>query len=93
MNSFFDKLNLRPGERRLVVIVAITVFVLLNAFFVWPRFGEGARLKGRMTTAENNLRQFQREVDQTGAYRRKLAELEQAGAAVASEEQAFPRRR
>ena len=89
MNSLFDKLNLRPGERRLVVFVAITVFVLLNAFFVWPRFGDGTRLKNRMRTAENNLHQFQREVNQTAAYQRKLAELEKAGAAVASEDQAL----
>jgi hypothetical protein len=89
MNSLFDKLNLRPGERRLVVIVAITVFILLNAFFVWPRFGEGTRLKNRMKTAENTLFQYQREVEKTAEYQRKLLELEKAGASVASEDQAL----
>jgi len=28
MNSYLDKLNLRPGERRLVVFVALAVFIV-----------------------------------------------------------------
>ena len=89
MSSLFDKLNLRPGERRLVVIVAITVFILLNAFFVWPQFGEGARLQRRRKTADQSLFQFRREVAQIPEYEKKLRELQKAGAAVASEDQAL----
>ena len=40
MKSLFDKLDLRPGERRLVVGVGIVVFIVLNLLFVFPNFGE-----------------------------------------------------
>ena len=48
MTSFFDKLNLRPGEPRLLVLVGLAGFVVLNVIFVWPRFGElGDQLEAR----------------------------------------------
>lgn len=36
--NFFDQLNLRPNERRIVIIVGVVVFIVLNAWFVWPHF-------------------------------------------------------
>ena len=39
MSSIFDKLNLRAGERRLVMGVALVVFLIINYFFVWTKFG------------------------------------------------------
>ena len=45
--SLFDKLNLRPNERRLVIIVLIVVFIILNFIFVWPRFGDWGKIKAR----------------------------------------------
>jgi len=89
LKSWFDKLNLRPGERRLVVFVGITVFVLLNAFFVWPQFFEWGKLKRREREAQTNLEKYQREVDHIPQYTRRLAELEKAGASVPSEDQAL----
>ena len=40
MNSFLDRLNLRPQERRLVVGVLVIVFVVVNLWFVWPHAGD-----------------------------------------------------
>jgi len=88
MTTLFDKLNLKPAERRLVVFVALIVFIVLNAFFVWPKFFEWSRVQQREKTALQNLDQFRREVDRIPAYERQLRELEKAGAAVASEDQA-----
>jgi hypothetical protein len=88
MNSLFDKLNLRPGERRLVIIVTVVVFILLNAFFVWPHFGDWGRLQKRKREATALLKAYQTEIDNMPRYQKHLAELQQAGAAVASEEQA-----
>ena len=79
MSSFFDKLNLRPGERRLVIIVAIVVFILLNAFFVWPHFGDWGKLQKRQQLADALLKTYQAEVDKTSLYQRQLAELEKQG--------------
>jgi len=89
LSSFFDKLNLRPGERRLVIIVAIVVFLLLNAFFVWPQFDEAGKLQKRQRDADALLKAYQAEVDKTSLYQRQLAELEKQGATVASEDQAL----
>lgn len=86
--SIFDKLNLRPAERRLVIVVLIVVFIILNAIFVWPRFSDWGKLKGRRTLAQNLMTQYEREIANTPRYQAQLRELETQGAAVASEEQA-----
>ena len=57
--SLFDKLNLRPNERRLVIIVLIVVFIILNFIFVWPRFGDWGKIKARRTIAEQQIAQFE----------------------------------
>ena len=88
MTSTFDKLNLKPGERRLVVFVVLIVFFVLNAFFVWPKFFEWSKVDARRKSAGTTLDQFQREVDRVPQYQRRLRELEKAGAAVGSEDQA-----
>jgi hypothetical protein len=89
MNSFFDKLNLRPGERRLVVIVGIVVFLVLNVWFVWPNFGEYAATKGKIKTAETNLRRFTMEAGRKGEYEKLLKNLETQGVFVGQEDQAL----
>ncbi len=89
MKSLFDKLNLRPGERRLVIIVMIVVFIILNFIFVWPEFSKGGKIKARRTIAENLVRQYQREIANTTLYQTQLKELEKQGATVASEAQAL----
>jgi hypothetical protein len=88
MTSIFDKLNLRPNERRLVTVVAIIVFILLNAFFVWPHFGDWGKLQTRKRQAVDLLKAYQTEVDNIPRYQKQFADLQQAGAAVATEEQA-----
>ncbi len=89
MTSIFDKLNLRPGERRMVVVVALIVFIVLNAMFVWPEFMKWGKTQQRHKSAEDSLRQFQREVDKTSDYEKQLKNLEKAGASIGSEDQAL----
>ena len=89
MTSVFDKLNLRPNERRLVIAVAIVVFILLNVFFVRPYFGELGRLRKRQEDARKLLAAFQDEIRKTPQYEVQLKNLREAGASVASEEQAL----
>jgi len=88
LNSLFDKLNLKPGERRLVIFVGIAVFVLLNAFFVWPHFGDWGKIQKRKRESEALLKAFETEISNTPRYQKRLGELQEAGAAVSSEEQA-----
>jgi Tfp pilus assembly protein PilO len=89
LKSVFDKLNLRPGERRLVIIVMIVVFIVLNFIFVWPHFGDWGKIKARRTIAENLIRQYQREIANTPLYQAQLKDLEKQGATVQSEAQAL----
>lgn len=51
--NFLDSLNLRPHERRVVIVVAVIVFIVLNAWFVWPHFNDASKAlatinKGRL---------------------------------------------
>lgn len=87
MSSFFDKLNLKPGERRLVIFVGIVVFVILNAVFVWPQFGEWGKIQKRQRESTALLKAFQDEIAKTPKYKTQLDELQKAGAEVKSDYQ------
>lgn len=89
MTSILDKLNLSPQERRLVVVVAIVVFVVLNIWLIWPEFGSVAIWKQRRADAEKRLKQFNDELAKRTVYERQLRELESQGAYVGTEEQAL----
>jgi hypothetical protein len=89
VTSILDKLNLNPGERRLVVGIAIVVFVVLNIWLIWPEFGSVAMWNQRQRDAERRLKQFKDEVGRKSIYERQLVELESQGAYVGTEEQAL----
>jgi len=82
MTSFLDKLNLRPGERRLVVIVAVVVAAFLYYFLVWPQFGEWAKLRKKRDNAEMDLKRFEKEINRTSEYQKELEALQRKGARV-----------
>src|ERR1041384_3636525 len=87
MKSVFDKLNLRPGERRLVVGVGIVIFIVLNLTFVWPNFGAYASTKKTIGETETKLRRFRMEVARKDGYERELKTLENSGGLVGEEVQ------
>lgn len=89
MTGLLDKLNLRPGERRLVVIVALVVFVVLNIWLVVPEFGKVNYWKNRRDTALGDRKKFEDEVKKKPEYERQLRELELLGGSVGTEEQAL----
>jgi hypothetical protein len=89
MTGFLDKLNLRPHERRLVVIVALVVFVVLNIWLVWPQFGTVGQWQQRRTDATKRWQNFDAEVKKKPIYQRQLEELELLGGSVGTEEQAM----
>ncbi len=88
MKSFFDKLNLRPQERRMVVIIGIIVFVVLNFIFVRPIFGAYGRTMGEMNKSRQTLQRYETEIKRKGQYEQQLKQLESAGSFVAQEDQA-----
>lgn len=85
MNSVFDKLNLRPQERRLVVIVGIVVFVVLNFVFVFPNFGAFGRIQQRTIDARQKLDLYNREINKQSTYRKEIDTLRTQGVNVATE--------
>lgn len=89
MTSILDKLNLSPQERRLVVGVAIVVFVVLNIWLIWPEFGSVGIWEQRRIDAEKKLKQFKDEVAKKTVYERQLAQLAEMGGVVGTEEQAL----
>lgn len=89
MSSVFDKLNLAPAERRLVVIVGIVVFVVLNFWLVIPEFGEWAKNEQRTKDARSKLQNYKTEIGKKPAYEKELKELESQGGYVPTEEAAL----
>jgi hypothetical protein len=89
MKSLFDKLDLRPGERRLVVIVGIVVFVVLNLWFIIPNFGKYQQVNKKISETEANLRRFKMEVNRRPTYQKELKNLENQGVFVGQEDQAL----
>ena len=89
MNKIFDRLNLRPQERRLVVIVAIVVFVVVNFWLVIPMFGEFGKNQQRMTDAQKNVDRYQTEIGKKQGYQKQLNDLQAQGSSIPSEDAAL----
>lgn len=89
MTGLLDRLNLRPAERRLVVLAAVVLFVVANLIFVWPHFGSWNLANLRLQRAEEKLRNFQREINRTNVYLAQLAEFERENPGVPTEDQSM----
>ena len=89
MTSYLDKLNLRPQERRLVVIVAIVVFVVLNLLLVFPHFGDWGKLQQRTLDARRTRARYQEELKKDAEYKREVDRLQSMGDYIASDQQAL----
>ncbi|MBM3834117.1 MAG: type II secretion system protein M [Verrucomicrobia bacterium] len=87
MRSFWDKLNLRPHEKRLVVIVAIVLFVVLNLWLVWPHFKDWGILQEQREKNNRTLQTYQKEIARISTYESKLKDLESQGSSVVGEGQ------
>jgi Tfp pilus assembly protein PilO len=79
--------NLRPSERRLVVGIGVVFFVVINFWFVIPKFGEWARVQARMWEAQEKLAVYQKEIARIPVYQRTVRQLESEGQSVPAEEQ------
>src|SRR5438445_7226283 len=87
MTSVFDKLKLRPFERRLVVVIGIVLFLVAQGFFVWPHFGAVGRMDTRRAVAQKSLKEYNEETAQTNKLMIELRKLENEGATVLPEDQ------
>jgi len=87
MTSYLDRLNLRPFEKRLVVGVGTVLFVVLNAWFVFPHFSDLSQARDRRTEALKKLERWQAEIDQKAKYEAGINKFRQEGLEVLPEDQ------
>jgi Tfp pilus assembly protein PilO len=87
MTSYLDRLNLRPFEKRLVVGVAVVVFLVFNFWFVFPHFSDLSRAQTRKAEALKKLQRWQSECDQLQKYRAAIAGIIGESADVPPEDQ------
>ncbi len=84
-----SQLNLRPSERRLLVVVALVVFVVVNIWFVWPHFGDLANVRIRQANAQTKLDVYQKEIARKPVNEAMIKKLEEGGSNVPREDQAI----
>jgi len=87
MKGYWD--NLRPFEKRVVVVVGTLFFIVLNFLFVFPHFSDLGAMHYRMEEAQRKLAKFQTEIAQTNLYVTGLNQMQADAANVQSEEQDF----
>ena len=91
MIRYLEKLNLKPHEIRIVVAIAMVVFVLLNFWFVFPLFGEWSKTQRAIRLATGDWITYQEEIGRVkgpAGYEQRLRELEDTGASILPEEYA-----
>lgn len=76
MNALFDRLNLQPSERRLMVVLLIVLFVMLNMWLVFPHFQKRAIVRTEIQDNIRKLKSYQLETNRIPDLEIRLQELE-----------------
>lgn len=87
MKKYFSQL--RPVERRLVIGAAVIVFLVLNAWLVWPHFSDWGKLRQRLDEANRKLKLYQAASAQIPALQAQVKKFETQGEFVALEDQSI----
>jgi hypothetical protein len=87
MNSYWSQL--RPFEKRVVVGVAVLVFMVMNFWFVFPHFSDWRRAQARMDDAQKKLAKYETEIRQSDRYRSDISKLQGEDQDVPPEDQAL----
>jgi Tfp pilus assembly protein PilO len=87
MMGYLDRLNLKPVEKRLVVVSVIVVFVVLNAWFVFPHFSDLSEARKHREDAVEKLKKWESETNQIPIIQKRINELVKEGLDVPAEDQ------
>jgi hypothetical protein len=87
MKKYFE--HLRPMERRLVIGMAVVLFLVVNAWQVWPHFSDWGNLSRRYDSARAKLGLYQTAVAQIPKLQAQVDTFESAGDVVAPEDQSI----
>ena len=89
MSSMVDSLNLRPQEKRVIVVIAVAVFVILNLVLVFPHFKDYGNIQKELlnyrTTNANYSAAIAEDNDPVNGSKRKLEKLEKSKGGAAGE--------
>jgi outer membrane protein OmpA-like peptidoglycan-associated protein len=75
MTNPFDQLNLRPQERRILVVVGLIIFIVLNFLLVTPLFGQLDAAEGQLDKSKRTLAKYESEIAQAAELQRQLDEM------------------
>lgn len=89
MSSVFEQLNLRPFERRLVVVIITVLFIATQVFFVWPRFKDLDKVQRDIQKAADLLAKYQAKVATLKSLKQKEDELRGQGSDIPTAEAAI----
>ncbi len=89
MSSALNRLNLRPAERRFLVVVGLVLFGVINVLFVWPYFGAWGDSQVRLDKARQKLKAFENQIKEKPKYETGLHELEGENPDVPPEDQVY----
>ena len=89
MSGYLEQFNnLRPGERRFVVVVGIALFVVMNIFLVVPHFGDLGAAQARYNAAQADINKFNKEISKKSYYEAQIAKLGADAGNIELEDQA-----
>jgi type II secretory pathway component PulM len=88
MTAWFDRMNLQPQERRMVLGAMVVMALLVNYWFVWPYFKEYAEVSKGLDETQRVQGRYLSETTKTNAYLVKLRDLQSRGGQVASDDAA-----
>lgn len=86
MTRWFDRLNLQPQERRLVLGAIVVVALVLNYWIVWPYFQDWPKVNRELEELLRVKSRYLAETGKTNQYNTRLASLRSMGAQVAPED-------
>jgi hypothetical protein len=87
MKKYFAQL--RPLERRLVVGVAVVLFIVLNWAFIWPHFSDLGNYQKRRDSAELKLKNYHAAIALMPQSQKEVEKFNSEGVFVAPEDQSI----
>ncbi len=87
MMGYLDRMNLRPFEKRLVVGVALMLFIVFNIWFVFPHFSDLGTAQQHREDALKKLKTWEAETNQIPVYMKQISEQIKDGLDVPADDQ------
>jgi Tfp pilus assembly protein PilO len=88
MNTLFDKLSLRPQERRLVMVAMVVLFAVVNVWLIIPHFGEWKVVLEKLQKARVTIKTYSEENAKIPKYKDTLTNMQERGEFILPEDQA-----